>query len=157
MPPGGEMRGTDVFTKTDAGRNEIQTRAMRLAPSLRSILLLVDGRRPLDELRRMAAGLHAPVDAIEQLAALGLVGVGTESGRAPDTVNRYLLLNGLMSEAVREHLGLRGYFLQLKIERCGDATELDALVPDLQTALAKVKGATFADQWVGGLRDAATV
>ena len=29
-----------------------------------------------------------------------------------------------MSEAVRAHLGLRGYFMQLKIERCTDAAGL---------------------------------
>ncbi|QCW25441.1 hypothetical protein FE772_06945 [Lysobacter enzymogenes] len=44
-----------------------------------------------------------------------------------------------MSEAVREHLGLRGYFLQLKIERCANSDELAALLPELSAALAKVR------------------
>jgi hypothetical protein len=44
-----------------------------------------------------------------------------------------------MSDAVREHLGMRGYFLQLKIERCGNADELLALLPDLSAAVARAR------------------
>ncbi len=52
-----------------------------------------------------------------------------------------------MSEAVRTHLGLRGYFLQLKVERCTDADGLQALLPELRVALAKAKGESFAADW----------
>ncbi len=67
---------------------------------------------------------------------------------------RYRVLSGLMSEAVREHLGLRGYFLQLKIERCSDAGELSALLPELTAAIAKSKGVPSAQQWERGVRAA---
>mgnify|MGYP001100461392 FL=1 len=50
----------------------------------------------------------------------------------------------MMSETVREHLGLRGYFLQLKVERCTDMGELMALLPDFSTALAKARDTEFA-------------
>jgi hypothetical protein len=59
----------------------------------------------------------------------------------------YQLLYGKMSEAVRAHLGLRGYFLQLKVERCTDADGLQALLPELRAALAKAKGESFAADW----------
>ena len=52
-----------------------------------------------------------------------------------------------MSEAVRAHLGLRGYFLQLKIERCTDVDSLQAVLPELRAALAKSKGESFASDW----------
>lgn len=61
-----------------------------------------------------------------------------------------------MSEAVREHLGLRGYFLQLKIERCTDVGELLALLPDLSTALAKAHNVGFAGEMERRLRSLAT-
>ncbi|WIH07046.1 hypothetical protein KHF85_04520 [Xanthomonas translucens pv. graminis] len=35
-----------------------------------------------------------------------------------EAAQRYWLLYDAMSEAVRKHLGLRGYFMQLRIERC---------------------------------------
>ncbi|MBO9715550.1 MAG: hypothetical protein J7507_01765 [Pseudoxanthomonas sp.] len=60
---------------------------------------------------------------------------------------QYLYLYERMSEAVRSHLGLRGYFLQLKVERCNDADGLQALLPELRAALAKAKGESFASVW----------
>jgi hypothetical protein len=51
-----------------------------------------------------------------------------------------------MSDTVREHLGLRGYFLQLKVERCTDVGELLALLPDFSTALAKARDTDFAQE-----------
>jgi hypothetical protein len=51
-----------------------------------------------------------------------------------------------MSDTVREHLGLRGYFLQLKVERCSDVGELMALVPDFSAALGKARDVGFATE-----------
>ena len=59
----------------------------------------------------------------------------------------YLYLCERMSEAVRAHLGLRGYFLQLKVERCTDISSLQALLPELRAAVAKAKGESFASDW----------
>lgn len=68
---------------------------------------------------------------------------------------RYLQLYERMSEAVRQHLGLRGYFLQLKVERATDADGLQALLPELLAALAKSKGESFAADWERTLEAAA--
>ena len=42
-----------------------------------------------------------------------------------------------MTEAVRERLGMLGYLFQLKLERATGEGELEALLPELQAALAK--------------------
>ncbi|GAB3514625.1 hypothetical protein MNQ95_02350 [Pseudoxanthomonas daejeonensis] len=68
-------------------------------------------------------------------------------GQADKRSGSYLHLYERMSEAVRAHLGLRGYFLQLKVERCGDADSLQALLPELRAAVAKAKGESFASDW----------
>lgn len=156
------MRSDEVYAKTEAGRDEIQTRARKLPPALRSTLLVVDGRRTIAQLLGLASGLHAPPDALAQLAELGLIAPLAQmaSAGAPqlspqsDSAERFLLLSGLMSEAVRQHLGLRGYFMQLKIERCADTDELSALLPELTAAIAKAKGAQSATQWEQGVRAA---
>jgi hypothetical protein len=142
------------FTKTEAGRGEIKTRARKLAPTLRSLLLLIDGQRDVAQLRQVMAALHAPPDALEQLVALDLIaevgGTGPVSA-APVPLSagahRYGVLYALLSDTVAEHLGLRGYFTQLKIERCSNADELAAMLPDLHVALRKARGAEFADAW----------
>jgi hypothetical protein len=144
------MHGMSVPNKTAAGRDEIESRSRKLPASLRSILLLVDGQRTARQLQDMIGGLHAPADTLDQLVSLGLIAdtapasanpsaIAEVPAPSPAAANRYSVLYALMSDAVREHLGMRGYFLQLRIERCGNADELLALLPDLSAAVAKVR------------------
>jgi hypothetical protein len=107
------------------------------------------------------SGLHAPADALDQLVSLGLIvdAAPATSTMAPEhsaptaeAANRYNVLYTLMSDAVREHLGLRGYFMQLKIERCGNAEELLALLPDLAVALAKARDTELSREFEQRLR-----
>lgn len=157
------MRDDEVPNKTDAGRDEIQSRALKLPNVLRSILLMVDGQRNVGQLRGVIGGLKGPEDALDQLEAMGLIAAPKSLAAAaaatiPDAVRAtapapaaspanatgYSALYTLMSETVRDHLGLRGYFLQLKVERCTDVAELVALLPDFSTALGKARDAGFA-------------
>lgn len=163
------MRDDEVPNKTEAGRDEIQSRALKLPNVLRSILLMVDGQRSVGQLRGVIAGLKGPDDALAQLEALGLIAVPQslaaaaaatirESARPapapvtsaavapPVNASGYSALYTLMSDTVREHLGLRGYFLQLKVERCSDVGELMALVPDFSAALGKARDVGFATE-----------
>ncbi|MGJ7901913.1 hypothetical protein [Lysobacter sp. 1R34A] len=170
------MRDSDMPVKTNDGRDEIQNRSRKLPPVLRSILLIVDGDRSVRHLRDLIGSLHGPTDALEQLEAMGLIAssaavAATMTAHAPtpgiafaaappplsaeDAAQRYQTLYTLMSETVREHLGLRGYFLQLKIERCGNSEELAELLPDLSAALAKVRkdniAAEIEDRFAAGV------
>ncbi|HET6396397.1 MAG TPA: hypothetical protein VFF91_06105 [Pseudoxanthomonas sp.] len=175
------MREGEVYRKTEAGRDEIRDRSRRLPPALRTVLLMVDGQRPLSELKQVAAGVHAPADALERLLADGLIepvptgfdAAGLVRAVSPGTpapspaaaaapaqsappsaaavdageADQFAALYRRMTEAIRAHLGLRGYFLQLKVERCEDLPALRALLPELRQALAKSKGETFAEDW----------
>ena len=128
------------------------------ARSLRSVLLLVDGQRDSRELLQMAQGLRAPEDALEQLLALGLIEVvGGNVERAPpvpvttqlgDDPLRYQQLRDWMAESVRRHLGLKGYLIQLKIERSRNAVGLEQLWPEVAAALGKAKSPAFASRWL---------
>jgi len=174
------MRDDEVPNKTEAGRDEIQNRTLKLPNGLRSILLMVDGQRNVAQLRGVMSGLKSPDDALQQLEALGLIAVpqslaaaaaatiresarpATPPSPAPErnvpaysppgapaasaAASGYSALYTLMSETVREHLGLRGYFLQLKVERCTDMGELLALMPDFSTALGKARDSEFAQE-----------
>ena len=157
---GKAMLDTDFLSKTEAGRAEIQTRTNKLTGAMRSVLLFVDGKRDVASLRRLVEGLHGPSDALEQLLALELIGSAAvpEPEATPNPVSevaaRYTLLSGLMSEAVRQHMGLRGFFTQLKIERCADVAELLALVPDVAQAVAKASNRDHALQWERVVRSA---
>lgn len=158
-----------MWCKTEAGRNEIQQRTRKLPAGLRSILLLVDGQRSDDELRTLMSGLHAPDDALQLLAADGLIerrsgassllaaiavpagGAGAHAGTMTPA-ERYHLLYTRITDDIRAHIGLKGYFLQLKVERCADADELAALLPDIATSLTKARDHTFATRWLEDVR-----
>lgn len=150
----------DIFyTKTDAGRKEIKTRQHKLPMGLRSLLLVIDGQRNGEQLRAVIVGLRAPPDSLKQLRDLGLIeraGASPDSPAATaplsDTANRYGIVYALMTDVVRENLGVRGYFFQLKIERAEDVDALLALIPDLRAALTKARGEAFAEQWEDYLR-----
>lgn len=168
------MHATTWF-KTEEGRLEIQQRTRKLTAGLRSILLMVDGQRGEADLQSLVQGLHAPTDALEQLAAAGLIeqrlpqvgthappqGTAGASSLAPppmwegmNSADRYNALYTMFSDGIRAHLGLKGYFMQLKVERCADADELSALLPEMANALAKARDHAFATRWLDSVRTA---
>ena len=95
-----------------------------------------DRIRPDSEMSRVSTAMPAAPAPVAGPAAAADTGSGA-----------YLYLCERMSEAVRAHLGLRGYFLQLKVERCTDISSLQALLPELRAAVAKAKGESFASDW----------
>jgi hypothetical protein len=62
-----------IYAKTQAGADEVKKRAIKLAPRLRTMLILVDGAKPAAALLEEAEALGAPADFIEQLEAMGLI------------------------------------------------------------------------------------
>lgn len=169
----------ELYYKTDAGKQEIQDRGRKLPASLRSLLLMVDGQRDQAQLRELMTGLRVPDDALEQLLVMGLVkrsepaapptaqaspaaptlaALAAAAGPLPGEVQlpadfgRYRRLYEIVTDTVRRHMGLKGYFLQLKIEKCADVDALLALLPEIATALTKAKDHTFASEWLARTR-----
>lgn len=60
-----------VYRKTDKGQAEIETRAHRLVPRLRTALILVDGKRTGDELAGLIA--NEPLQTLEALLEQGFI------------------------------------------------------------------------------------
>lgn len=67
VPPG------NAPIKTADGLDEIATRSRRLGQRQRTMLLLVDGRRSADEVRRLAAQAGVPPACYDELLAAGLI------------------------------------------------------------------------------------
>ncbi len=60
-----------VYRKTERGILEMATREQRLAPRLRSALILIDGKRLLRELQALLGPCHE--EALRALEDLGLI------------------------------------------------------------------------------------
>lgn len=73
------MQDSDIYTKTEAGREEIRTRALKLSMPMRAILLMVDGQRTVADLRTIIAGSKAPVDTLDALLAQGFIAGAREA------------------------------------------------------------------------------
>lgn len=67
------MLDTEIFVKTDAGRDEIRSRTLGLPMSVRAILLMIDGQRPVSAMRALIAGSKAPADVLDSLVSQGLI------------------------------------------------------------------------------------
>lgn len=80
------MQDADIFAKTDAGRDEIKSRAHGLSMPVRAILLLVDGQRSVAALKVVIAGSKAGPDTLDALLAQGLIEPRSASG--PITAQR---------------------------------------------------------------------
>ena len=70
-----------VFDKTAKGREEIATRKYRVAPRLRTLLVMIDGRRPLADLMNNFAALGVTEEQFTELLEQDLIAL--VEGAAP--------------------------------------------------------------------------
>jgi DNA-binding transcriptional ArsR family regulator len=125
-----------VYRKTEKGQTEIATRAHKLAPRLRSALILVDGKRSDEELAKLipapADGVLASLQAdgfIEALAAPATAAAVTQTAPPPSVAAVVLTLDETRRRAVRwlsDHLGPYADPLNLRLEKVKTAEELRA-------------------------------
>jgi hypothetical protein len=73
MNDGGYMSTGQIYIKTPLGIDEIQNRTLNLAPRLRTMLIMIDGHKPVSVLKESAAKFSCPEDFIESLEAAGLI------------------------------------------------------------------------------------
>ena len=143
-----------IYRKTAKGLAEIETRVYRLAPRLRSVLIMIDGKRSDAELLAMLpqAGevLAALVqdDFIAEYARLGTPAPTPDPaertvirGRQPtfDAMRRDLL------RAFNDRAGPEGEVLAIKLERARTETEFRALLPSAVQLVAALQGRAAAD------------
>ena len=76
-----------IYDKTDKGRDEIATRQYRLAPRLRTMLLLFDGKNSSDQALQKVVGLGIDAAGITELIEHGFIHeVGVAGANAPAVV-----------------------------------------------------------------------
>jgi hypothetical protein len=146
-----------VFDKTDKGREEIATRKYHLAPRLRTLLVLVDGKQGMEDLLKKVAGLGLHEDSITELLNNGFIESMAAAPPAaapapaepeqtedeailPEGQNQYEAIYHFYTETIRNTIGLRGYALQLKVEKATSIDDFRALRQPYLEAVLKAKG-----------------
>lgn len=156
-----------VYRKTAKGQAEVETRAHRLLPRLRTALILVDGRREEDELLKLIPG--EPEATIKTLIDDGFIEVSAitidkpravaapavAAGARPDATDSKPPFNAKAFEqhrqaAVRTLNELLGPFAEaaaVKIERCKTWEELMPALEFAQRTVVNAKGESAAAEF----------
>lgn len=117
-----------VYTKTAAGRREVEQRGAALNARQRAALIMIDGQRDATALARvMPAEDVAPV--LATLIALGLIAVpdaprsGMQSPQAPEPAALAAIKAELIA-AAEAYLGVMASGIVARVRQAGDAAQL---------------------------------
>lgn len=152
-----------IWTKTEAGRGEIQSRALVRERAQRTLLLLIDGVRSDVMLLSDLAGISAA--DFMTLQALGLITAAQQpavlpvpppmpavlsaanananasaSGSADTAPLDYAQFTAVLTRLISSELGLRGFVLTLAVEKAATADELQAVAQRALTQIRARKG-----------------
>jgi hypothetical protein len=155
-----------IYRKTAKAQEEIDTRAHRLVPRLRTALILVDGRRSDDELRKMimlqadetlgallaqgfievAGEVEAPrprpaAAPVAHAAGVPVPAVAAPSGKAFEQQRRGAV------RAFTDLVGPMGEVLAMKMEKARSADELRPLLETARQIIANSRGGSSAAQF----------
>jgi hypothetical protein len=136
-----------IYDKTVKGREEIASRCYQLAPRLRSLLVMIDGRQPIEELLPKVAGLGLGEANVQSLLDEGFIEpakpVFVAPPAPPDPVTiaeQFKATYEYYTRTIKPTLGIRGINLQLKVEKAATLDELRELrIPFFEMAV-RAKG-----------------
>jgi hypothetical protein len=154
-----------IFRKTAKGVTEIETRAHRLAPRLRSALIMVDGKRSDADLRPLIT--QQPDETLAALAEQGFIEiVAAAPAMAPlpraavppaaVPVRPALDFETRRRAAVRglnDLLGPAAETLAIRMERARSAEELRPLLATAVQLVANARGRSAADDYAARFPD----
>lgn len=163
------MDKNTLLVKTEKGRDAMARRVPELVPRLRSMLILVDGKRSASELDKLGAGLGGGGALLEQLLAHGWIAPldgsvpfqntvpFSDSGPAAVTAPTPMAVaeapaavapaalpladaRRLVVRFVNDQVGPMGEQTAMRIESCKTAAELQSLLPRVRDALQNFRG-----------------
>jgi hypothetical protein len=150
-----------IFDKTDKGREEIATRKYQLATRVRTLLLLIDGKQRTEDLLQKVTGIGLTEESLTELLNDGFIHAVAGAAAAPaqpqssaapaaapastlrilpDGKTQFEAIYHFYTETIKNTLGLRGYGLQMKVEKAGTLEELRDLRRPYLEAVLKAKG-----------------
>lgn len=155
------MNPTDVAKKTEAGAKAIQTRDKTLSPRQRTLLIMVDGVKPVQALSQVCASLQEAMDMLEALQAAGLI-----EWASPPVLAAVVRPSGLPAKptpttaadirpdirratrALEDLLGPACEPLALQLEKCKTMEELIAKIQDFRQVVAGMRSEKKAAEFV---------
>lgn len=155
-----------IYAKTELGQLALRDRSVAITPRQRSAFILLDGKHELTDILKSTAGIGVSEQDIAHLVDLGLIralapsvqppqavvqhvvtapapvlaAVPTQSPDAPDEHPDALYLRAYpIATRLTAELGLRGFRLNLAVERAGSFGELLGVLPKIREAVGPEK------------------
>ncbi len=149
-----------ALSKTPKGLQEIAKRGLGLDLKMRQLLILIDGKRSIDELEKMMPSINVPA-AVELLVNEGLIQEQQGASAPASTINSQPATKTVAPAAavgvavnaqnpqevirrtaklVTDTLGPNANDFALRIERCQSVDELRELVPQMFAVVEGVLG-----------------
>ncbi|MET0349411.1 MAG: hypothetical protein ABW067_06470 [Rhizobacter sp.] len=146
-----------IWSKTEAGRVEMQSRALVKERTQRNLLLLIDGVKTQEMLLGSIAGVSkADLDALLALGLIAPVGgtaassskapAGAPAVAAPAEPSDYANFTQTLTQLISSELGLRGFTLTLAVEKAGTPDELRDVGERVLKQILERKGEEAADK-----------
>lgn len=157
-----------IYDKTEKGREEIATRKHHLANRLRTLLVMVDGKQSATDLLKKVSALGFDENNVQELLDQEFITVVSKAGEAPVAVapeinlvsdlpppvavaveemsesEQFREVYTFFNETIKSVLGLRGFTLQMKVERAGTLDDFKKLRQPYLEAVLKSKGREMA-------------
>ncbi|MBR7782020.1 hypothetical protein [Undibacterium luofuense] len=155
-----------IYDKTDKGREEIASRKFGLSVKTRSLLLLIDGKTPANDLLAKLSSVGLDISRFDELIEGDFIGpkavpepeaqpalatstpqaesnsATTESASAfregMSDADRFQAVYRFYNESIKANLGFRGFTLQLKVEKAADMSDFEQLRIPFLKAVMKV-------------------
>jgi hypothetical protein len=142
------MHPGEIYAKTAEGVRELKERKLNLPIALRSVLIMIDGKRTVADILERARTLRVDASVLAALERAGLIakrfsapsvdeGMDALAQRTADEVERFLAAQRRLSELMNKHLGFRGYLMAVRLQRAQNLRDLHDFLPDFAQALVK--------------------
>ncbi len=157
-----------VYRKSTRGSNALATRDPALSMRLRSLLILVDGKRSADELARFSASHEEVQQLFSQLLELGMIeplqplpasgpgdAAGGQSPRSAAAPARIVTLQEARRAAVRGLTNLLGPTaddLCMRIEGARTAQDLQVVIKRAELAIRTARGTQAAAAFMADMQ-----
>ncbi|MGO4377650.1 hypothetical protein [Pseudoduganella sp. RAF53_2] len=115
------MRPDALYAKTPAGQQEVQARRAGLTARQRTLLIMLDGRKPLSALLPLLP-MEELVPALEALLSLGFI--ADPAALVPKREPKLAEAKSLMRQSAEKYLGLLAADLVRRIEMAKDEAQV---------------------------------
>lgn len=143
------MEAQAIYRKSDKGADAIATRGHGVGGKQRMLLILVDGKKTVEELIKLAAGMGETAQLLEQLKAQGLIELasGGAPASAPEAGADLSRVKPLATRLLIELLGPQADELSLRLEAAKDLPQFVEAMKRAYVVVRDVKGQAAADRF----------